>query len=90
MSAEKAQHLLIDLSPVDSLALLHAALAGVCLFLGGLISGYYDNLAAYERIRERIEHTRWLRRLLGERRLRRFAEYMDNNLGALALSLIHI
>ena len=84
MSAEKAQHLLHDLSPVDSLALLHAALAGVCLFLGGLISGYYDNLAAYERIRERIEHTRWLRSLLGERRLKSFAEYMDNNLGALA------
>jgi site-specific recombinase len=49
-----------------------------------LISGYYDNLAAFERIRERIEHTRWLRGLLGEARLVRFAVYMDNNLGALA------
>ncbi|MBL8525124.1 MAG: site-specific recombinase [Betaproteobacteria bacterium] len=84
MNAEKAHHMLRDLSPVDGLALLYAAMAGVCLFIGGLISGYYDNLAAYERIRERIEHTRWLRRLLGEARLARFARYMDDNLGALA------
>ncbi len=84
MNVEKAQHSLHDLSPFESLALFHAALAGVCLFLAGLISGYYDNLAAYERIRERIEHTRWLRKLLGEARLKRFATYLDDNLGALA------
>lgn len=84
MSAEKAHHALHDLSPFDSLALFHAAIAGVCLFLAGLISGYYDNLAAYERIRERIEHTRWLKKLLGEARLTRFASYLDDNLGALA------
>jgi site-specific recombinase len=84
MTAEKARHLLHELSPVDSLALFHAAIAGVCLFLGGLISGYYDNLAAYERIRERIEHARWLQSLLGEQRLTRLAAYLDNNLGALA------
>ena len=66
----------------DSLALLYAAIAGVCLFLAGLISGYYDNLAAYERIRERVEHIAWLKRLLGEARLLRFAKYVDDNLGA--------
>ena len=84
VNAEKAHHMLHELSPFDSLALFHAAIAGVCLFLAGLISGYYDNLAAYERIRERIEHTHWLRKLLGEARLTRFASYLDDNLGALA------
>ncbi len=84
MSPEKAHKLIHELSPFDSLALLHAAIAGVCLFIAGLISGYYDNLASYERIRERIEHARWLQSLLGEARLARFAVYMDNNLGALA------
>ena len=84
MNAEKAAHMLHDLSPIDSLALLHAGIAGVCLFLGGLISGYYDNLAAYERIRERIEHAKWLNALLGEARLKKFAAYLDDNLGALA------
>ncbi len=84
MSAEKAHKLIHELSPFDSLALFHAAIAGVCLFIAGLISGYYDNLSAYERIRERIEHARWLQSILGEARLARFAIYMDNNLGALA------
>ena len=84
MSAEQATHALHDLSPIDSLALFHAGIAGVCLFLGGLISGYYDNLAAYERIRERIEHAKWLRALLGEAHLKKFATYLDDNLGALA------
>ena len=84
MDAEKAHKLIHELSPFESLALFHAALAGVCLFIAGLISGYYDNLAAYERIRERMEHARWLQSLLGQARLARLAIYMDNNLGALA------
>jgi site-specific recombinase len=84
IDAEKAHHLLVDISPTDSLALFYAAIAGFCLFLSGLISGYYDNLAAYERLRERIEATRWLHRMLGTDRLQRFAAYLDNNLGALA------
>ena len=84
MSTEKAQQLLHSISPFDSLALLYAAIAGVCLFVAGLISGYYDNLAAFERIRERILHTVWLKRVLGEARLARLAIYLDDNLGALA------
>ena len=84
VNAEKAHHLLHSISPFDSAALFYAGIAGVCLFLAGLISGYYDNLAAYERIRERVEHTAWLKRVLGEARLRRFASYLDDNLGALA------
>ena len=84
IDAQKANHLLHSISPFDSLALFYAAIAGVCLFLAGLISGYYDNLAAYERVRERVEHAAWLRRVLGEARLRRLAAYLDDNLGALA------
>ena len=81
---QKATHLLHAISPFESLALWYAAIAGVCLFLAGLISGYYDNLAAYERVRERIEHMGWLKQVLGETRLRRLAAYLDDNLGALA------
>ena len=84
MSAEKAQKLIHDVSPFESMALFHAAIAGVCLFIAGLISGYYDNLAAYERIRERLEHARWLQAMFGQVRLARLAAYLDNNLGALA------
>jgi site-specific recombinase len=82
--AEKAAHLLHDLHPWQSLALLHAAIAGVYLFLSGLISGYYDNQALYHRIPQRLRRVKWLRRLLGERRLADLATYVEHNLGALA------
>ncbi len=68
VSPEKAAVLLKDLSPLHSLALLHAAIAGVWLFLSGLISGYFDNKAAYNRIGLRVAELTWLRRLAGERR----------------------
>ena len=81
---DKAAHLLHDLHPWQSLALLHAAIAGVFLFLSGLISGYYDNQALYHRIPQRLRRVKWLRVLLGEARLARLATYVEHNLGALA------
>ena len=66
---QKAAHLLHDLHPWHSLALLHAAIAGVYLFLSGLIAGYYDNQALYHRIPQRLRRTKWLRTLLGPARL---------------------
>jgi site-specific recombinase len=83
-SAAKAEHLLHDLDPVASLALFHAAIAGLWLFAAGLISGYYDNKAQYNRIPQRIRQLRLPARLLGQARLDRLASYVENNLGALA------
>ncbi len=59
---EKGAHLLADLDPL-SWALPHAAIAGFYLFLSGLITGYFDNRAAYNEIGIRIARLRWLRRL---------------------------
>ncbi|GGP23588.1 site-specific recombinase [Silvimonas iriomotensis] len=84
VDADKAQHLLHDLNPIQSLALFHAGIAGVCLFLAGLISGYYDNKALYNQIPQRIAALPWLNRLAGEQRARRLGDYLGNNLGALA------
>lgn len=81
---DKVQHLLHDLDPIKSLAIFHAAIAGVCLFLSGLISGYYDNKALHNRIGERLRQRRTLQWILGEPRLLRLTQYLDNNLGALA------
>lgn len=83
VTPDKAQHLLHDLDPLHSLALFHAAIAGVCLFLAGLISGYYDNRALYTHMAQRIERARWLRRLCGKQRLSKVAHYLEANLGGL-------
>jgi site-specific recombinase len=83
MTAEKAAHTLHELDSIASLAPFHAAIAGVWLFLFGLISGYYDNECAYNRIPARLRQLRGMRKVLGERLQDRFATYIENNLGAL-------
>ncbi len=84
VSTEKAAHLLHDLDPWHSLALLHAGIAGVYLFLSGLIAGYYDNKAIYRRIPERLANHPLLNRLLGKHRAWKLGHYVEHNLGALA------
>lgn len=84
VTPEKANHLLADIDPVRSGALFYAAIAGVCLFLSGLIAGYHDNLAVYNKIPQRLRAIKWLQRILGVARLGRMANYVENNLGALA------
>ena len=81
---EKAHLLMADIDPIHSLAVFYAAIAGVCLFLSGLIAGHHDNLAMYNRIPQRLKQLRWLEQLLGKARLSRVADYVENNLGALA------
>jgi site-specific recombinase len=84
ISPEKAHHLLADIDPVRSGALFYAAIAGVCLFLSGLITGYHDNLAVYNKIPHRLRAVKLLQKVWGLRRLDTVANYVENNLGALA------
>lgn len=84
IDADKANNLLADIDPVRSGALFYAAVAGVCLFLSGLIAGYHDNLAVYNKIPQRLRAVKWMQKLFGMQRLERVANYVENNLGALA------
>ncbi|WP_201617145.1 site-specific recombinase [Psychrobacter urativorans] len=83
INTDKAAHLLHDLDPFRSLALPHAAIAGVYLFLSGLIAGYYDNLAIYNQIGARIRRHRLLKILLPEAWLQRLCGFIEANLGAI-------
>lgn len=85
VAQEKAHHLIYaDIHPLYSGALLYAAIAGVCLFLSGQIAGYHDNIAVYNKIAQRLKALQWLQRVLGVNRLNKVADYIENNLGALA------
>ncbi|MBU6272661.1 MAG: hypothetical protein KGQ67_15245 [Betaproteobacteria bacterium] len=79
---EKSAHLLADLHPLSA-AVPHAAIAGVCLFLAGVLSGYYDNRCVYSRIPARLARLGWLRRLIGEDGAAGLARYVEQNLGAI-------
>ncbi len=82
-SAAKSAALLHELSPIHSLAIFHAAIAGVCLFLSGIIAGYYDNKAIYSHIPQRIAQHRLMLWIKPHKR-KRIELYLRNNLGALA------
>ncbi len=84
VAPDKAEKLLQGLQPFGSGALVYAAIAGVCLFLAGLIAGFYDNLCAYNRVPQRLLQLRWPTRWFGAARMQRLAAYVENNLGALA------
>lgn len=82
IAAEKGAHLMADLDPLGW-AIPHAAIAGFYLFLSGLISGYFDNRAAYADIGRRIGRLRWLRRLAGAVRAERVGSYIESRLGGI-------
>lgn len=88
LTHSKATHVLHSLDPFTSLAIPHAAIAGVCLFFSGLIAGYFDNMAVYRKVGPRLKAHYKLKNLLGEERLGRFANYIERNLGALAGNFI--
>lgn len=88
INLEQSSHLLHDLNPLTSLALPHAAIAGIYLYISGLIAGYYDNMAVYNNIGERIRRHPTLKLVLPNHLLVRISEFIESNLGALMSNFI--
>jgi site-specific recombinase len=82
-SPEKSVHMLTDINPFSTLALFYAAIAGVCLFLAGLISGYYDNKALYTHMSQRVVRARWITNMIGLPRAQRLGDYLEVGLGGI-------
>lgn len=69
--------LIADLSPVHSLAILHAAIAGVFLFLSGIIAGSIANTDKHQNVYYRIEEHPLLKRSFGRTRTKKFAKLYE-------------
>lgn len=82
VTTEKATHLLHDLD-IFGWAIPHAALAGVFLYLAGLISGYFDNRAVYNQVGPRIGRLPWLQSWIGRDRSVRLGRYIGQHLGGI-------
>ena len=80
---QKAEALLGQLDPLG-LTLMYAAIAGVCLFLAGVVSGYCDNLAVFHRLPRRVASMPLLVRWAGRERAAAVGAYVEHNFGALA------
>ncbi len=82
VSADKTAHLIAEIHPLESGALFFAAIAGIGLFLSGLVSGYFDNQARYFQLGPRIANAPRLA-WLGADRPQRFGAYLDTHYGAI-------
>lgn len=84
ISPAKAQSLLNEVSLINPMNWLYAAIAAVGLFLSGVVSGYYDNKNIYEKIPQRLAVLTWPPRILSGRLWRAIVRYIENHLGSLA------
>jgi site-specific recombinase len=80
---EEAMHKLEGLNPVTSLCLLHAAIAGIMLFLAGILSGIAENSNIYNKYPQRLKMHRGLIRFIGQKRAIALGDYIENNMGTL-------
>lgn len=77
IAAIKWENLLVDLSPIHSLAILHSAIAGVFLFLSGIISGSVANRDKHNQVYFRIAEHPGLKRRLGKERTLKLAKLYE-------------
>lgn len=70
--------LIKDLSPVHSLAILHASIAGVFLFLSGIIAGSIANRHKHGNVYYRIAEHPLLKKTFGRTRTQKIAKVYEN------------
>ena len=75
IAESKWRTLMKDLDPVDSPALYHAAIAGIFLFLSGIIAGSVANRDKYNNVYYRIEQHPTLKRVLGKEKTLKIAQW---------------
>lgn len=73
----KWQKLLIDLSPIHSKAIFHAAIAGCFLFISGIIAGSVANQDKFNHIYYRIQENPLLKRTLGKHRTTKLSKFYE-------------
>lgn len=77
IAATKWPKLLTDISPAHSPAIFHAAIAGVFLFLSGIISGSVANSNKHNQLYYRIEEHPILKISLGKKRTTKIAHWFE-------------
>ena len=81
VSATEGNDLLMAVHPLHSLSFLYASIAGVFLFMTGIISGFGDNKVVVSKIGLRLEAHPFLKRRLSDKARGKFSSYIEKNLG---------
>lgn len=76
--------LLKGVAPFTEPTLLFAAIAGLFLFLGGIVAGHFDNRNVYRQLSKRVTQHPRLRRWFGDTRAAAAGKFVDKHGGALS------
>lgn len=68
--------LIHDISPVHSKAIFHASIAGLFLFLSGIISGNIANRHKYKKVIYRIKEHPLLKQVIGKKRTEKLGDWV--------------
>jgi len=77
IAASKWTKLLTDISPIHSPAIFHAAIAGVFLFLSGIISGSIANRDKHHQVYYRIQEHPVLKMTFGREKTKKLADIYE-------------
>lgn len=79
LAETKADKLIADLNPIFSMAIFHAAIAGIFLFLSGIISGNISNRNKHYQVAYRIQENPFLKQTFGIQKTKRISKWVDKN-----------
>lgn len=82
IASAKWEHIATDISPIHSLAILHAAIAGLFLFLSGIISGVVSNRDKHNQVYYRIQEHPLLKKTFGKKRTLKFSKWYEKRWAA--------
>ncbi|MCS6988345.1 MAG: site-specific recombinase [Chloroherpetonaceae bacterium] len=80
---EKAFATIASFHPFKTLTIFYAAITGVILYLGSVVSGYFDNFVAIGQVCDRIREHRFLRKHVSAETLGKIGKHLERNLGGL-------
>jgi site-specific recombinase len=78
ITATKWETMVTNLSPIHSMAIFHAAIAGCFLFLSGIISGSVANRDKHYEIYQRIKENPFLKRSFGKVKAEKIAHWYEH------------
>jgi site-specific recombinase len=87
LAVHKAPVFIRDLDFTQSSLIFHSAIAGVFLFVSGLISGIVHNRTKYLRIPDRIIQHPILKKVLSPQKLHYIANFYENNMGGISSNI---
>jgi site-specific recombinase len=83
ISVEAAHKQLLANHPKYSASILYAAIAGLFLFISGIVSGYVENRMVYARIGDRLPNQPFIKRIIPKKWLPKFVGFLQKRSGAI-------